>query len=235
MPDHTRSRWDLLLLRWLFGTALVSWRYMWQTTPLYRRECAGDLATDAAPELPTELADDRVHAADDGVGLLYHRRFRVNIACPTSTAEGLMAAVLADFKRFVPSEVVGVQPTSTSEGRLSVGDEIVVEMPGPWDGPVRVVHVDHSCLRFATMEGHLEAGQVQFRAYDDGDLLVFEVEAWARPSTPVVHLLYARLRLAKEIQLNMWVRFCLAAAAAAGGRLTDGVQIDTRWVDVTTS
>ena len=103
-------------------------------------------------------------------------------------------------------------------------------MPGPWDGPVRVVQVDDGCLRLVTMQGHLEAGQVRFRALERSGVLVFEVEAWARCATPLVHLLYVRIRLAKEIQFDMWVRFCLSAVRASRGRLVDGVHVSTRYV-----
>jgi hypothetical protein len=43
-------------------------------------------------------------------------------------------------------------------------------------------------------------------------------------------LLYNRLRLAKEIQLNMWSHFCVRTAASAGGRPQGGITIRTRWV-----
>ncbi len=41
---------------------------------------------------------------------------------------------------------------------------------------------------------------------------------------------YNKLRLAKEIQLNMWTHFCIRAAALAGGRPEGGITICTRWV-----
>ena len=47
---------------------------------------------------------------------------------------------------------------------MEVGDEYVVRMPGPWDGPVRVVEVTPTSFRLATLDGHLEAGQIEFRA-----------------------------------------------------------------------
>ena len=39
------SRPDRLgtVLRWPLGIALVSWRYMWRTTPLHRSEQAGGI------------------------------------------------------------------------------------------------------------------------------------------------------------------------------------------------
>jgi hypothetical protein len=41
-------------------------------------------------------------------------------------------------------------------------------------------------------------------------------------------VLYDKLRLAKEIQLNMWSHFCVRVAALAGGRPQGGVTIRTR-------
>ncbi len=227
MRTHSASRPGRVVARWLLGTALISWRYLWQITPLHRSEHEGQLRHDAPPELPAELVDDRTQLADTGVGPLYHRVFRVDILDARLSATDLVRRVVHDFGRFVPSEVVSVRLLDGAGDPLRVGDELVVEMPGPWDGPVRVVRATDTCLRLATLRGHLEAGQVQFRAFPAEDALRFEIEAWARPSTHLVRLLYCVVRLAKEIQLNMWVRFCRAAAREAGGRLRNGVTIRT--------
>ena len=220
-----------VLARWLLGTALVTWRYLWETTPLYRGgECRGD-EQDRPPPLPPERVDGRVQRAEDGCGPLFHRLFRVHIAEAEIDAGRLIELICRDFKRFTPSEVVAIRAGELRAQGLDVADELLVEMPGPWNGPVRVVHRDAESLHLATLRGHMEAGQVQFRARSDDDLLVFEIELWARSSSRLVHLLYAHLRLAKEAQLNMWVRFCLSAVTASGGRLRDGVHISTRWLE----
>jgi hypothetical protein len=220
--------WMRTILRWLVGTVVVTWRYLWMTTPLHRDERRGWSDDDLPPEIPDVLMDDQLRLAASGVGPMFHRCFRVHIVDAHCAPSELLAAVLEDFHRFVPREVVGIR--RDEDGQLCVGQELVVEMPGPWDGPVRVVQVDDGCLRLATLHGHLETGQVRFRSYDEGGVLVFEVEAWARCASRLVQLLYAHLRLAKEIQLNMWVRFCLSAATISGGRPRDGVHITTRWV-----
>jgi hypothetical protein len=220
-----------VLARWLLGTALVTWRYLWETTPLHRGgECRGD-EEDRAPHLPPEAVDDRLQRAEDGYGPMYHRRFRVRVAAAHLDAERLMEWVCRDFKHFVPTEVVDIHSGELGDDGLGVGNELVVEMPGPWNGPVRVTWRDANSLHLATLRGHMEAGQVVFRARDSDGLLVFEIELWACAASRLVHLLYSHLRLAKEIQLNMWVRFCLAAAAASGGRPVDGVHILTRRLD----
>jgi Domain of unknown function (DUF1990) len=225
------SRVLALLAHWLLGTVLVTWRYLWETTPLHRGgECRGD-ERDRPPQLPCETVDDRVQRAEDGYGPLFHRCFRVRIAEPEIDAGRLVELICRDFEGFVPSEVVTIRVGELRAQGLDVADELVVEMPGPWNGPVRVVHRDAESLRLATLHGHLEAGQVQFRAHGDDGLLVFEIELWARSASRLVQLLYAYLRLAKEVQLNMWVRFCLSAVTASGGRLRDGVHISTRWLD----
>ncbi|MFH8342564.1 DUF1990 domain-containing protein [Streptomyces sp. AM6-12] len=228
MPGERWQRGLTVLARWLLGTMLVTWRYLWETTPLYRAgECEGD-ERDRPPRLSPAAVDGAVQRAEDGCGPLFHRLFRVRIAGAEVDAARLVEHVCRHFERFVPSEVVGIRSGELGAGGLDVADELVVEMPGPWNGPVRVLHRDRGLLHLVTLRGHMEAGQVRFRAYEDGDLLVFEIELWARAATRLVHVLYSYLRVAKEIQLNMWVRFCLSAVRDSGGRLVDGVHIRTR-------
>lgn len=226
-----RPRALAVVARWLLGSALVSWRYLWETTPLYRGgERPGDEA-DLPPRLPPGTADERLQLPDDGYGPLFHRRFRVRVAASGLDPVRLIDRVCRDFRHFVPLEVVDIRTGELGATGVEVGDEFLVEVPGPWNGPVRVVHRDAGSLHLATLRGHMEAGQVHFRARREGGLLVFEIELWARAGTRLVDLLYSRLRLAKEIQLNMWVRFCLAVVATCGGRLVDGVHIATRRLD----
>jgi hypothetical protein len=223
-------RWSRILARWTLGVALVSWRYLWATTPLHRSVEAGD-ATDLPPPLPDQLVDERSQPLESGVGPLFRRLFTVEIEGSSLTAAELIAKVTADLNRAVPAEVTAVETISGVPGELATGDEVVVRIPGPWDGPVRVVHRTGTSFRLATLTGHLEAGQIEFRAWPRGSQLRFEIEAWARPSSWAIHLLYSYLRLAKEIQLNMWVRFCQNAAKLAGGRARGGVTIRTWMVD----
>lgn len=229
MPQPRRPRVLAVVSRWLWGTALVTWRYLWETTPFHRSESPGN-ASDLPPVVPKDAVDPRVLLVRDGYGPMFHRLFRVRVAAPDLNAGQLADQIVRDFKRFVPSEVVDVRAGELGPRGLDVGDEMVVEMPGPWNGPVRVAHRDDTSLCLVTLRGHLEAGQVRFRARDEGGELIFEIELWARASSRLVHVLYTRLRLAKEVQLNMWVRFCRAAVAVSGGRLVGGVHIVTRWL-----
>ncbi len=101
-------------------------------------------------------------------------------------------------------------------------------MPGPWDGPVRVVEVNRDSFRLATLTGHLEAGQIWFRAREgEGGELTFEIESWARSSTRVTHVLYHTLRMSKEVQAHMWISFLEGVVGLAKGRMRGGVTIET--------
>jgi Domain of unknown function (DUF1990) len=217
------------VLRWPLGIAVVSWRYMWRTTPMHRSEEAGS-ATDL-PEHWDQDADSH-HGRQGfaaGAGQLLHRTYAVRIAGSAVSPAELIEVVAANLNRASP-EMAVFRKTRGADGALRPGDEFVVRMPGPWDGPVRVTRRDATSFRLATLDGHLEAGEIEFRAAADGDMLRFEIESWARAGDRLADLLYNRLRLAKEIQLNMWTHFCIRAAALAGGRLQGGVTIRTRWV-----
>jgi hypothetical protein len=156
------------------------------------------------------------------------RRFRVRIRDAGIDAATLVVRLCTDLDRAAPSEVVSFRKQRGRLGELEVGDEYRVRMPAPWDGPVRVVDRTPTSFRFATLAGHLEAGQVEFRAHDGEDELTFEIETWSRPGDRAARVVFDALRVGKEIQLHMWSQFCLAVATAAGGRRDGPVTADTR-------
>jgi hypothetical protein len=236
MPSSLPLRRRLAgLARWPFGVALTSWRYLWRTVPLHRLEERGDPAADAPPPLPPSIAPDDVQHPVDGHGPLFHRTYRTRIRETTMTPEALIARVAADPDCVAPTEFASFQKLRGEDGEMRVGDEYVVHMAGPWDGPVRVVERTPTCFRLVTLAGHLEAGQIRFSAREENGMVVFEIESWARSAGLVVHLLYDRLRMAKEVQLHMWTSMLQQVAAMAGGRVTGGIDIHTRRVEEPTS
>jgi hypothetical protein len=232
MPRRpSRSRRLATAVRWPVGIALTSWQYMWRTTPMHRVEVEGSPADDAPPPLPPGVSTEEVQLPEHGAGPLFHRRYRARIRDSKYSPEELMALVRGAPDRVAPTEFASFQKVHGDEGRMAVGDEFVVRMPGPWDGPVRVVDVQPTSFRLATLAGHLEAGQIEFTARSEGDRVVFDIESWARSGDRFSDLLYDRVRMAKEIQLHMWTSLLERVARVAAGRITGGIDIDTRRVD----
>jgi hypothetical protein len=224
------SRW-LTALTWPVGVTLTSWDYMWRSTPLHRREVAEAAAPPhLPPEYPSGVDDAEVQGAETGRGALFHRRYQIRIREAELNAPSLMAKLKTDLNQAAPTEFARFQKVRGEAGEFAVGDEYVVRMPGPWDGPVRVIAADEQGFRFATLDTHLEAGQIEFRAVP-GDLITFEIESWARSANRFADLLYDRAHMAKEIQLHMWISFLEGVTALSGGRMTGGIDIDTRRID----
>jgi hypothetical protein len=220
---------------WPVGIALTSWDYMWRTTVMRRHETEAPLP-DPLPDImsyPAELSPEDVQGHQSGCGPLFHRVYRTRICESPLSAEELIARVQSGLDRAAPRKFARFQLTRGQQGEPSVGDEYVVRMPGPWDGPVRVVAMSPRSFRLATLSGHLEAGQIEFRARPDADGLVFEIESWARSASRLVHLLYHRLRMAKEVQAHMWISFLERVVALAGGRMRGGIEIETERIEIT--
>jgi hypothetical protein len=217
--------------RWPVGIALTSWSYMWRTTPMHRREEPGVLEEDRPPALPAGVSDEELQPASSGAGPLFHRRYAALLREPRLSAEDLVARISRDLNGVAPTEFAVFQKVGGAADAMRVGDEYVVRMPAPWDGPVRVVAVGPRAFRFATLAGHLEAGQIEFRAAPAPEGLRFEIESWARSADRMSNLLYHRLRMAKEVQLHMWTSFIERVGRASGGRLTRGIEIHTRRVE----
>ena len=230
MPPRSsfRRRWTTAA-RWPLGVGLASWRYFWRVGAVHRWEMPGSLPRDREPALPEGVSVEEIQTPDDGVGPLIHRIYRTRIVGSPMTPESLMERLKQDLDRVAPSEFATFQKAD-GEGPLRLGDEYVVRMPGPWDGPVRVIEKTPQSFRFVTLEGHLEAGQIRFQARD-GELLEFTIESWARAGDRLSNLLFDQLRMSKEIQLHMWTSTIQRVAELSGGRLTGGIEIRTRRVE----
>jgi uncharacterized protein (UPF0548 family) len=190
----------------------------------------GEWPQDAPPKLPADVDRDELQQIDEGVGPMLHRFYRTEIVGCRLTAEGLMGILFEDLDRMAPSEFATFQKLGGGAG-MRKGEEYVVRMPGPWDGPVRVIAVDATSFRLATLQGHLEAGQIEFRASADHRSISFEIESWARSGDRMSNLFYTHLRLSKEVQLHMWSSVLRRVTALAGGRMRAGIAITTRVVE----
>ena len=232
MPRRpTLARRITTATRWPVGIVLTSWSYMWRTTPMHRREEIGALDDDRPPALPPGVSREEIQPASDGAGPLFHRRYVALVRRPRLSPEQLIDHIAHDLNRVAPTEFAVFQKVLGDDDGMAIGDEYIVRMAAPWDGPVRVVDRTPRSFRFATLDGHLEAGQIEFRAAPAPEGLRFEIESWARSADRLSDLLYHRLRMAKEIQLHMWTSFLERVAKASGGRLTGGIEIRTRRVD----
>jgi len=185
---------------------------------------------DAPPDLPGDADLGDLQQLEDGVGPLVHRIYRTRIVGSPLTPERLMARMSENLDTVAPSEFATFQKLEGDEGRLDTGHCYVVRMPGPWDGPVRVIVSDATSFRLATLSGHLEAGQIEFRVSVDHRSLWFEIESWARNGGRLSDLLYSRLRVSKEVQLHMWSSVLQRIVRLAEGRMEGGVVITTRTI-----
>ena len=227
-PSHSRL---LTAARWPLGLAATSWSYLWRVTPLHRREEPGTWKEDGPHPLPPGVPTADIQRPEDGAGPLLHRHYRARIHGARLGAEALIALLGTDPDRVAPAGLAKFVKQSGPDARIAVGDEWVVRMPGPWDGPVRVVHVTPTSFRFATLDGHLEAGQIEWRADDDDGELRFGIESWARSGDRLSDLMHNHLRMAKEVQLHMWTSVIERVARLVDGRLTAGIEIDTRRIE----
>lgn len=216
---------------WPVGLVVTSYSYLWRITPIYRGEVEGTLEADLPPALPDGVSHAEVQRPRDGAGPLFHRIYSGSIRGSAWSAAELIGRLSADPNLVAPLSLARFQKTTGEKGQMRVGDEWVVRMPGPWDGPVRTIEVGPQHFRFATLDGHLEAGQIEWRASEQYGLLRFQIESWARAGDRLSAIMHDRLRMAKEVQLHMWTSVVEKVAERAGGKLERGIEIETRRID----
>ena len=217
--------------RWPVGVGLTSWRYLWRVTPMHRSESVGTWRLDTPPDVPPGVVDDELQGPPEGVGPLFHRRYRALVEDARLGPEDLFELLQADPDRAAPTEFASFQKVAGDDGAMRAGDEFVVRMPGPWDGPVRVVGVTPTSFLLHTLDGHLEAGQIAFSARERNGLLEVEIESWARSGDRLSNLLYSRVRMAKEVQMHMWISYLERIVELSGGRRRGPLETRTRRID----
>lgn len=216
--------------RWGLGMLVASLRYLTHRVPLYRRNRRP--GCDAAPpDLDRDLPGDpsEIQRAADGIGPLYHRRYAISFTDAELSCSQLIERLRRDPNSATPTEISRFERVDTEEGELlGVGDEMVVRLPGPWNGPVRVIDASESHFTLATLRGHMEAGQITFSAATtERGWTEFSIESWARCGDRLFDFLYHRLPIARELQLHMWSHFCERVVQLAGGIVMTNVELHT--------
>ena len=221
------------LAHWGSDMGRTATRYSLQRIPLYRRDRRADEAV--LPDLDRPLPGDpaTLQRAREGLGPLFHRTYWIAITDEVLNGEELISYILEEPNRVTPTEMARFETLDGQPARnLEVGDELVVRLPGPWNGPVRVVERTPTSFRFATMRGHMEAGEIEFRtSTDQRGFLEFRIESWARSGDRLFHLLYERLPIGRELQQHMWSQFCRRVAAVSGGVRMSNPACTTRRYD----
>lgn len=219
---------------WVIGVPFASWRYMARTVDIRREDFTCPWPIEGFPDDDCSVGDlAELQRPSGGYGAAFHRRYRIRVARPLLDARELMSIVLNDPNVACPLEIARFERETSVAGPIEVGDELRVRLPGAWNGPVRATEVSDVSFRLATLRGHMEAGDIEFRAHDaeDGEL-VFEIESWARSGDPVFDFLYDRLGIARELQLDMWGFFLERVAQISGGSAENGIEVYTgRCVD----
>lgn len=198
--------------------------------PSYRRD-RFDEEDVQLPDFDRDLPGDpsTVQRVRDGQGALYHRHFWIDFTDADLAPDEVIAALAADLNAAAPGEVSSFETADDEASRsLQEGTELVVRLPGPWDGPVRVIDRTPASFAFATLDGHMEAGQIEFRAgTTERGHTRFEIETWARSGDDRFRVLNDALPLAREAQAFMWAHFCSRMPKLAGGIVMSNVAVNT--------
>lgn len=227
-PGALARRWA----QWPFGMLLITVRYLRALGEIDR---SSGCRQGPAPAL-LECADgDELQSIEEGVGAVFERTYRVRIADSTQSPEELLAFVASNFNRATPVEVAEFTERRPKGNGPDVGSEYEIRMPGPWSGSVRTVARTATSIRLATLDGHMEAGQIEFRTSwadsistsNGGRDLIFEIYSVARSADRAFSALYSYLPVAREMQLYMWVHFCLRVAEMAKGTVVGKPEVRT--------
>ncbi len=168
-----------------------------------------------------------VQAMADGDGPMVMRTYAIRVVDAGLSPEQLINRLVSRPGELNDDRIAGFVVDDEAATDLDVGDQLVVELPGPWNGPVRVTDVKATSLLLQTLDGHMEAGQIRFDVTDSEDRIdgrhdyTFRIRSWARGGDAAFTFLHLGLRVAKELQTAMWVAMCEGAVNVSEGERED--------------
>ncbi len=178
--------------------------------------------------------DQPIQLLEDGVGKLFHRRYHVDIKSSRLSKNEIISKIIEDPNDCSPIEVMRFEKTKGRENTMAVGDEYVIHIAGPWNGPVRVIDVTDTSFSFITLQDHVEAGEIQFRVLDHPKrkkMLRFEIRSWSRSRDKIVDFAYDKVPLVSTAQQQVWVYFCQQVVELSAGKQVGKVEVITERTD----
>ena len=146
---------------------------------------------------------------DSGEGPVYHRKYWVEFSEPKVPPVELLNKLKVNQNLFVDPKVALFEKTKGEMDLMKVGDEFLVHIAGPWDGPTVVIDVTGTSFTFQTLEGNIESGQINFRVEERaGGVWRFTIESMSRSKDVLVDLMYDKLLIARMGQTKMWTDVC---------------------------
>ncbi len=206
------------LLRAVYGTPPFLIQHGCRQRSLHRSSSDEIVFSEPMPPSRPETLGSPVQTREDGRGPIVMRTFEVRITDPTLSPTQLIDEFRQRPNDFVPRHVAGFVDGDDDVTSMDPGDEFTVEIPGPWNGPVRIDAVEATSVTMVTLVGHMEAGHIRFAVVEpDAAGYRFQIRSWARAGDELFHQLHVVAGIAREAQTAMWVHTCDRAVAISGG------------------
>ena len=194
--------------------------------------------TSGMKQIDSEAAMRRYHELLDGLlttrglqlpskgyGRLIHRRYSIEFEC-NQPHHDVLAEISHDLNLFCNEAMASFEKLTGASDCMAVGDEYVIRISGPWNGPVRVIDKDETSFSLATRDDHLEAGFIEFKLTGQPEKgCRLTIQSWATAGGPLVWLTYSAFRVTKLAQTAMWTEFCTKVADRFGDGSKSNVHI----------
>ncbi len=212
------------------GTPILVVQHLGRQRYVRRSSIETAVLSEDPPAVEPATVGSTAQTRADGTGPLVMRTYTVRMRHCDLSPEALIASLLDDPNGFSPQHIAGFR---TAEGeratQMTIGGEYVVEIPGPWNGPVRVDEVTDTSFTLITLEGHMEAGHIRFRSDRDADseITTLQIRSWARAGDGVFERLHLGFKIGQETQSAMWVHTCDRAVRVSGGIRHGPIEVET--------
>ena len=181
-----------------------------------------------------ELSHLSLQDLEDGTGNLYRKTFEIKISGTYAELEEKFLEFKKDMNSFSTNPIIKLPKNENKGVPVTEGNRLIVELLGPYNGPMEVVQADRKTLKLQTLEHHPKVGSISF-SVDARDFYqnVFRVETESRSKDFFFHIAKSKTKVISAIEDSVWKELCVHFKGRMEGK--DPKSISTDLVQKTVS
>lgn len=158
----------------------------------------------------SSLDDLEVQVVDDGMGDLYKKTFTIPIQVNFNKLQHHFKDFKSDMNKYSKNPIAKLPDKSICKSGLEEGNRILIELLGPYNGPVVVTESSENNLKLQTLENHPKAGYIEFSITKSATVPhFFRVDTYSRSKDYLFHLARSKTQVVSKIQDTVWIDLCI--------------------------
>lgn len=154
-----------------------------------------------------DLDQLEIQTIEDGIGDLYKKTFSIPIESSFEILQNHFLDFKVDMNKYSKNPIAKL-PNDKGYSPLLKGQRLLIELLGPYNGPVQVTESSKLNLKLQTLENHPKTGHIEF-SIEESNPNLFKIDTYSRSKDYLFHFARSKTNLVSKVQDSVWIDLCI--------------------------